>query len=100
MCYCIFYKAPLLIGCDITKISDDALSILTNDCVIGVNQDPLGIQGNRAKQDGYSEVWQVPLKNGTRVALALNRGDLATDITIQWTDIGFPNSAVSRICSI
>lgn len=65
--------------------------------MIGVNQDPLGIQGNRTKQDGTSEVWQVPLKNGTRVALAVNRGDSATDITIQWTDIGFPSSAVSRI---
>ena len=65
--------------------------------MIGVNQDPLGIQGNRTKQDGTSEVWQVPLKNGTRVALAVNRGDSATDITIEWTDIGFPSSAVSRI---
>lgn len=94
--WCIM-KAPLLIGCDLTKISDDALNILTNDCVIGVNQDPLGIQGNRTKQDGTSEVWQVPLKNGTRVALAVNRGDSATDITIQWTDIGFPSSASANV---
>jgi hypothetical protein len=38
-------KAPLLIGCDVTKISAAALSILTNPEVIAVNQDPLGVQG-------------------------------------------------------
>lgn len=38
-------KAPLLIGCDVTKMSADILSILTNAEVIAVNQDPLGVQG-------------------------------------------------------
>jgi hypothetical protein len=39
-------KAPLLIGCDVTKMSAATLSTLTNPEVIAVNQDPLGIQGN------------------------------------------------------
>jgi hypothetical protein len=38
-------KAPLLIGCDVTKMSAATLSTLTNPEVIAVNQDPLGIQG-------------------------------------------------------
>jgi hypothetical protein len=40
-------KAPLIIGCDVTKISTAALSILTNPEVIAVNKDPLGIQGKK-----------------------------------------------------
>jgi hypothetical protein len=40
-------KAPLIIGCDLTKISAASLSTLTNPEVIAVNQDPLGIQGKR-----------------------------------------------------
>jgi hypothetical protein len=40
-------KAPLIIGCDVRKISAAALSILTNPEVIAVNQDPLGIQGKK-----------------------------------------------------
>ena len=40
-------KAPLIIGCDVTKISAASLSTLTNPEVIAVNQDPLGIQGKR-----------------------------------------------------
>jgi alpha-galactosidase len=40
-------KAPLIIGCDVTKISAASLSTLTNPEVIAVNQDPLGVQGKR-----------------------------------------------------
>jgi len=40
-------KAPLIIGCDVTKMTAAILSILTNPEVIAVNQDPLGVQGKR-----------------------------------------------------
>ncbi len=40
-------KAPLLIGCDITKMSAATLATLTNPEVIAVNQDPLGVQGKK-----------------------------------------------------
>lgn len=40
-------KAPLLIGCDITKMSNATLTTLTNPEVIAVNQDPLGVQGKK-----------------------------------------------------
>jgi hypothetical protein len=40
-------KAPLIIGCDVTKMSAATLSILTNPEVIAVNQDPLSMQGQK-----------------------------------------------------
>ena len=40
-------KAPLLIGCDVTKMTDDVKEILTNKEVIELNQDTLGVQGRR-----------------------------------------------------
>ena len=43
-------KAPLLIGCDVTQMSQDTKEILTNPEVIAVNQDPLGIQGKKIKK--------------------------------------------------
>ncbi len=42
-------KAPLLIGCDITNMSQEIKDILTNPEVIAVNQDPLGEQGRKIK---------------------------------------------------
>ena len=38
-------KAPLLIGCDITKMSKDTFEILTNPEIIENDQDPLAVQG-------------------------------------------------------
>ncbi|CAF3315848.1 unnamed protein product [Rotaria socialis] len=40
-------KAPLLIGCDVSKMSAATLATLTNPEVIAVNQDPLGVQGKK-----------------------------------------------------
>ena len=40
-------KSPLLIGCDVSKMSDATLKTLTNPEVIAVNQDPLGVQGKK-----------------------------------------------------
>ena len=42
-------KAPLLIGCDITQMSDEIKEILTNPEVIAINQDSLGEQGRKIK---------------------------------------------------
>ena len=40
-------KAPLLIGCDVSKMSNATLTTLTNREVIAVNQDALGVQGKK-----------------------------------------------------
>ena len=40
-------KAPLLIGCDVSKMSAATLATLTNPEVIAINQDPLGVQGKK-----------------------------------------------------
>ncbi len=40
-------KAPLLIGCDVTNMSEATLKTLSNPEVIAVNQDSLGVQGKR-----------------------------------------------------
>ena len=42
-------KAPLLIGCDVTNMSNDTWDILTNPEVIAINQDELGEQGRKVK---------------------------------------------------
>ena len=64
-------KAPLLIGCDITKMTDDIKKILTNPEVIAVNQDSLGQQGHKIKRTEVElpEGYQPTLRN-TRLEVA------------------------------
>ena len=40
-------KAPLILGCDLSKLSENQLNILKNDAVIAVNQDSKGVQIKR-----------------------------------------------------
>lgn len=82
-------KAPLLIGCDIRNMSSDTVRILTNHELIAINQDRLGIQANKTKVNGSSEVWSGPLSGGAFAVLLLNRGSAAVNITASWSDFGF-----------
>ena len=81
-------KAPLLIGCDVRNMSSDTVRILTNHELIAINQDRLGIQANKTKVNGSSEVWSGPLFGGAFAVLLLNRGPAAVNITASWSDFG------------
>ena len=57
--------APLLIGCPIEQLDDFTMGLLTNDEVIEVNQDPLGIPGRLVYHKNGVEVWKKPLSDGS-----------------------------------
>ncbi len=57
--------APLLIGCPIEQLDPFTLNLLTNDEVIDVDQDPLGMPGRLVSDDGEVQVWKKPLEDGS-----------------------------------
>lgn len=80
--------APLLIGCDMSKLDDFTLSLLTNDEVLAVNQDPKGAQAQRVRQEGETEVWARTLADGSRAVGLFNRGLDPATVTVAWADLG------------
>jgi alpha-galactosidase len=80
--------APLIFSGDITRLDDFTLSLLTNDEVIEVDQDPLGKPGWRVKKDGNLEVWLRKMEDGSVAAGLFNRGENETNITVLWTELG------------
>ena len=90
-------KAPLLIGCDLTNIDNESLRVLTNKELIAVNQDKLGIQGNKKKSDETLEVWAGPLDGGAYAVVLLNRGTATANVTAEWTDIGLDSSREASV---
>jgi alpha-galactosidase len=80
-------SAPLLIGCDMPKMSPFIISLFTNDEVLAVSQDALGKQGWRAHQDGKTEVWTKPLADGSMAVAFFNRGDAEAPVSINWSDL-------------
>lgn len=80
--------APLIFSGDITRMDDFTLSLLTNDEVIDVDQDPLGKPGRRVWLDDDREVWAKDMEDGTKAVGLFNRGDDATVVSAKWTDLG------------
>jgi alpha-galactosidase len=80
-------SAPLLIGCDMPKMSPFIVSLFSNDEVLSVSQDMLGRQGWRATKDGQKEVWMKPLQDGGLAVAFFNRGDAPADVSVQWADL-------------
>ncbi len=80
--------APLMIGCDMTHLDPFTLSLLTNDEVIEVNQDPLGQQARRISHDSVNEVWSKRLSDGSTVVGLLNRSFMTGPVTIDLKHLG------------
>ena len=54
------FAAPLIAGNDVRSMTAETRAVLTNREVIAVNQDPLGVQGRRVRDEGAKEVWMKP----------------------------------------
>jgi alpha-galactosidase len=80
--------SPLLIGCDMTQLDDFTLNLLSNDEVLEVNQDPLGRQAARIKQDGSLEVWAKDMEDGSKAVGLFNRSDAEAVVSVTWPELG------------
>ncbi|CAI5533192.1 unnamed protein product [Closterium sp. Naga37s-1] len=83
-------KAPLLIGCDLSVVSNRTLAILGNEEIIALNQDPLGVQARKVQvsEDALMEVWSGPLSEGRQVVALVNRSPISLKITARWKAMG------------
>jgi len=68
------FSAPLLIGCDMEKLDDFTLNLLTNDEVIAVNQDPLGKQATCVQTIGDLRIYVKEMEDGSRAVGFCNFG--------------------------
>lgn len=86
--WCIM-SSPLLIGCDLTTISEKSLRLLKNEELIALNQDVLGLQAYVVKQmDGvYILTKDLEEVNGNTCAVAVyNSTDEERTIHLDFAD--------------
>ena len=89
-------SSPLMIGCDLTKISPETLDILKNKELIAIDQDSACRQAYVIKEyrsaDGelLGEIWIKILASANTAALAfLNRSEAPIEMSIDLSDAGF-----------
>jgi len=88
--------APLILSGDITRLDDFTLSLLTNDEIIEVDQDPLGKPGYRVSKSGDTEVWMRLLEDGSKAVGLFNRGESESEVTARWSDLGISGEQTVR----
>ncbi|MEA4935274.1 MAG: putative Ig domain-containing protein [Paludibacter sp.] len=81
-------NSPLLIGCDVTRLDDFTKNLLTNNEVLAVNQDELGVQASRYIQNDNVEVWAKKLSDGSMAVGIFNLGDVPVNYTLNFEDLG------------
>jgi alpha-galactosidase len=94
--WCIL-AAPLMAGNDVRNMSPEIAGILMNKELIAVDQDPLGLQGRRVKRSGDQDVWVKQLADGSRAVALLNRGTAESQMSVSWSDIGYPNELSASV---
>jgi hypothetical protein len=81
-------SSPLMLGCNLPDLDDWTLSLITNDEVLAIDQDPLGFTAKRVSQTGGLEVWVKDLKDGSKAIGLLNRTGADAPITAKWSEAG------------
>jgi len=89
--------APLMAGNDLAAMTPQVREILTNREVIAVDQDPLGMQGRKVRDDGAREVWVKPLADGGKAVILFNRGTEESPIAARWEDVGLAPGAKALV---
>lgn len=74
--------APLLIGCDLDRLDPFTLNLLSNDEVLAIDQDALGVPARRVASVGPVDVYQRPLEDGSIAVGFFNRGDQPYTFTL------------------
>ena len=86
--------SPLIAGNDLRNMTPSTVRILTNREAIGINQDPLGIQGRIVRRDGQAEIWAGKrLFDGSQAVLVFNPGTSPAQVQVAPRDIGVEESA-------
>lgn len=81
------WSAPIIIGSPPERLDAFTLSLLTNDDVLDVNQDPLGRQARQIEVGGH-EILIKDLEDGTKAVGLFNVGPATAEVSVAWSDLG------------
>ena len=89
-------SAPLLLSCDLRKLDDFTVGLLTNPEVIAVDQDECASPPVRVKLDNGGEAWLKKLSDGSYALGLFNRGDKAAPVTVALERLGLSGAFALR----
>ena len=88
--------SPLLIGCDLTKMDDFTLGLLTNSEVLDINQDSYGYQASRHISTDEEVVYVKPLDDNSIAVGVFNLTTEPRKIGFRPIDLGIIDEQIVR----
>jgi alpha-galactosidase len=89
-------SAPLLIGCDISKLDDFTLNLLKNKEVIDIDQDMLGRQAQKVIDENNFQVWVKTMADGSHIIGVFNLNDSYAGYMLKFNKVGINKSSLIR----
>ena len=80
-------SAPLLVGCDLAKLDDFTVNLLSNDEVLDVDQDALGKEATPVYQDKEYAIYMKPMEDGSCAVGLFNLSGKPQKIETKWSDL-------------
>jgi hypothetical protein len=77
--------SPLMLGNNLPDTDAWTLSLLTNDEVLAVDQDPLGNPASRVLRTNQTEIWVKTLKDGSKAIGLFNRSPASASVELTWS---------------
>lgn len=81
-------SAPLLIGCDMTHMDDFTKSLLTNDEVLAIDQDPLGKEATQVAETDSVRIYEKDLADGSKAIGLFNVSSKPASINLHFSTLG------------
>ncbi|MDP4285064.1 MAG: putative Ig domain-containing protein [Bacteroidota bacterium] len=89
-------SSPLLIGCDVSKLDDFTLNLLTNDEVLAIDQDILGKQAQQKIKTKDVQIWVKSLADGSKAIGIFNMSNAYKVVRLNFSDIGLKGKYIIR----
>jgi len=89
------WSSPLVVATDLRNLTAEKRSILANAEVIAIDQDPLVYAGHHVRNfTNGGQLWVKELSNKDKAVILWNpTDDLTINVSVTWSDIGWPESA-------
>lgn len=89
-------SAPLMMGCEPTRLDPFTLNLLNNDEVLALDQDPLGDQAVPVIIKGDFQVWIKNLADGSKALGIFNLGSTTGEFNLIFKDAGLDKTVIIR----
>jgi hypothetical protein len=80
------FRSPLMLGCDLTKLDDSTLGLITNKTLIEIDQHSTG--GRQVSRVGDEVIWQSEGRNGAKYLALFNLSNQPKAIVLDRAALG------------